>query len=176
MAKLNSGTRIYGNTAIDTFLTVSGAVASTSNTTGTIIVTGGVGVSGNVYANGIYSNDMLFNSGYGSVATAYGCRAWVNFNGTGTVAINASGNVTSITDNGVGDYTVNFTNAMPDINYSFNGATRWVAGDEGCVVLYNTTTTLTTSAIRIIVGVPGTAGSTALTPADRASVFVQIFR
>jgi len=59
-----------------------------------------------------------FNSGYGSVATAYGCRAWVNFNGTGTVAIRASGNVSSITDNGVGDYTVNFTTAMPDANYS----------------------------------------------------------
>ncbi len=60
-----------------------------------------------------------FNSGYGSVATAYGCRAWVNFNGTGTVAIRASGNVTNITDNGTGDYTVNFTTAMPDANYSF---------------------------------------------------------
>ena len=59
-----------------------------------------------------------FNSGYGSVAAAYGCRAWVNFNGTGTVAIRASANVTSITDNGVGDYTVNFTTAMPDANYS----------------------------------------------------------
>lgn len=59
-----------------------------------------------------------FNSGYGSVATAYGCRAWVNFNGTGTVAIRASGNVTSITDNGTGNYTVNFTTAMPDANYS----------------------------------------------------------
>lgn len=58
-----------------------------------------------------------FNSGYGSVATAYGCRAWVNFNGTGTVAIRGSGNVTSITDNGTGLYTVNFTNAMPDANY-----------------------------------------------------------
>jgi hypothetical protein len=61
---------------------------------------------------------LQFNSGYGSVATAYGCRAWVNFNGTGTVAIRASGNVTSITDNGTGDYTVNFTTAMPDVNYS----------------------------------------------------------
>ena len=59
-----------------------------------------------------------FNSGYGSVATAYGCRAWVNFNGTGVVAIRASGNVTSITDNGTGDYTVNFTTAMPDANYN----------------------------------------------------------
>jgi hypothetical protein len=63
------------------------------------------------------SQNLQFNSGYGSVATAYGCRAWVNFNGTGTVAIRASGNVTSITDNGTGDYTVNFTNAMPDANY-----------------------------------------------------------
>jgi hypothetical protein len=63
------------------------------------------------------SQNLQFNSGYGSVATAYGCRAWVNFNGTGTVAIRASGNVSSITDNGTGDYTVNFITAMPDINY-----------------------------------------------------------
>jgi hypothetical protein len=48
----------------------------------------------------------------------YKCRAWVNFNGTGTVAIRASGNVSSIVDNGTGDYTVNFTTAMPDENYS----------------------------------------------------------
>lgn len=63
------------------------------------------------------SGNLWFNSGYGSSAVAYGCRAWVNFNGTGTVAIRASGNVTSITDNGVGSYTVNFTSAFPDINY-----------------------------------------------------------
>ena len=44
------------------------------------------------------SGNLLFNSGYGSVATAYGCRAWVNFNGSGTPAIRASGNVSSITD------------------------------------------------------------------------------
>jgi hypothetical protein len=64
------------------------------------------------------SANFKFNSGYGSVATAYGCRAWVNFNGIGTVSIRGSGNVTSITDNGAGDYTVNFTTAMPDVNYS----------------------------------------------------------
>jgi hypothetical protein len=52
------------------------------------------------------------------------CRAWVNFNGTGTVAIRASFNVSSITDNGTGNYTVNFTNAMPDINYSISGAAK----------------------------------------------------
>jgi hypothetical protein len=51
-------------------------------------------------------------------APIYPCRAWVNFNGSGTVAIRASGNVTSITDNGTGLYTVNFTTAMPDANYS----------------------------------------------------------
>ena len=64
------------------------------------------------------SGNFLMNSGYGSAAVAYGCRAWVNFDGTGTVAIRASGNVSSITDNGTGDYTVNFTNAMPDANYA----------------------------------------------------------
>ena len=63
------------------------------------------------------SQNLQFNSGFGSVATAYGCRAWVNFNGTGTVAIRDSGNVSSITDNGTGDYTVNFTTNMPDTNY-----------------------------------------------------------
>jgi len=46
------------------------------------------------------------------------CRAWVNFNGTGTVAIRASFNVSSITDNGTGNYTVNFATAMSDANYS----------------------------------------------------------
>jgi hypothetical protein len=62
------------------------------------------------------SGNFQFNSGYGSVATAYGCRAWVNFNGTGTVAIRGSGNVSSITDNGVGLYVVNLTNSLPDTN------------------------------------------------------------
>lgn len=50
-------------------------------------------------------------------APVYACRAWVNFNGTGTVAIRAAGNVTSITDNGVGDYTVNITTAIQDADY-----------------------------------------------------------
>ena len=54
-------------------------------------------------------------------APLYMCRAWVNFNGTGTVAIRGSGNVSSITDNGTGDYTVNFTTAMSDANYVMTG-------------------------------------------------------
>ena len=61
---------------------------------------------------------LQFDSGYGSVATAYGCRAWVSFNGTGTVAIRGSGNVSSITDLAVGRYQMNFTTSMPDANYA----------------------------------------------------------
>lgn len=50
--------------------------------------------------------------------TQYTAKAWVSFNGTGTVAINASGNVSSITDNGAGMYRINFTSSMPDIYYA----------------------------------------------------------
>lgn len=57
-------------------------------------------------------------------APVYACRAWVNFNGTGVVAIRASGNVSSIADNGVGDYTVNFGTALPDASYSVMGSCR----------------------------------------------------
>lgn len=57
-------------------------------------------------------------------APIYACRAWVNFNGVGVVAIRGSGNVSSIIDNGVGDYTVNFTIAMPDTNYSCSFASN----------------------------------------------------
>lgn len=55
-----------------------------------------------------------------SAGTEYGqfCRAWVNWNGTGTIAIRDSFNVSSITDSGVGDYRINFTNAMPNANYA----------------------------------------------------------
>ena len=77
------------------------------------------------------NGDLQFNSGYGSAATAYGCRAWVNFNGTGTVAIRGSGNVTSITDNGTGDYTINFTNAMPDTKSSVVGSSRYSSAGAG---------------------------------------------
>jgi hypothetical protein len=60
-----------------------------------------------------------------SKLTGTTCKAWVNFNGTGTVAIRASYNVSSITDNGTGDYTVNFTTALADANYSFAGMAQY---------------------------------------------------
>lgn len=67
---------------------------------------------------------MAFNSGFGSAFVAYGCRCWVNFNGTGTVAIRGSGNVSSITDLGNGTYRLNFSVGMPDTNYAFIGTAR----------------------------------------------------
>jgi hypothetical protein len=84
------------------------------------------------------TGNLQFNSGYGSVATAFGCRAWVNFNGTGTVAIRASGNVSSITDNGVGSYTVNFTTAMPDANYAAAGGGEQTNSSVGIRLLSTT--------------------------------------
>jgi len=61
----------------------------------------------------------------------YLAKAWVNFNGTGTVAIRAAGNVSSITDVGTGNYQVNLTNALPDVNYcvvATNGDTNSYTG------------------------------------------------
>lgn len=65
------------------------------------------------------------------------CRAWVNFNGTGTVAIRADFNVTSITDRATGQYTVNFTTAMPDANYASVGTHSSVGGDVSTTFIGN---------------------------------------
>ena len=107
----------------------------------------------------------------------YSCRAWVNFNGTGTVAIRGSGNVSSITDNGTGDYTVNFTTALSDANYSVVfGIVGYATNDvRNGIVIYGTltggATTKTTSALRI------NTGSTSTTAAfDVADNNVAIFR
>ena len=109
---------------------------------------------------------LQFNSGYGSVATAYGCRAWVNFDGTGTVAIRASGNVTSITDNGTGQYTVNFTTAMPNANYSVTTSTD---GSGSGSVPYHGSRTFNTGSVQITTTNSGSF-------VDNSVVCVAIFR
>lgn len=63
------------------------------------------------------------------------CRAWVNFNGTGTVAIRAAFNVSSVVDYGTGNYGVAFTNPMPDANYSV--ATTHAAPGSRALINYN---------------------------------------
>jgi len=106
------------------------------------------------------TGDLKFNSGYGSAVIGYGVRAWANFNGTGTVAIRASGNVSSITDNGLGDYTINFATAMPDSNYSStingglgNAQTGWVSGHPNTKGVSNFIQAPTTTAMRFVTSI-----------------------
>jgi hypothetical protein len=117
------------------------------------------------------SGNFRFNSGYGDIAIAYGCRAWVNFNGTGTVAIRGQGNVSSITDNGTGDYTVNFTRSMPDVNYCV-GLTADFAQQmvKSANTFGGSGTNPTTSSIRVFTRDGGSSAS------DASHVYVSIFR
>ena len=117
------------------------------------------------------AGDLMFNSGYGSVATAYGCRAWVNFNGTGTVAIRASGNVTSITDNGTGDYTVNFTTSMPDANYSVAGVCVGSTSNAFSMICGAGGSTLASGSVRF-----GVIASSSGSLQDYSHISIQIFR
>jgi hypothetical protein len=138
--------------------TSSGIVATADNTgqlqlqsAGTTIAdvtSTGMAVTG----TGSFSGNLSFNSGYGSAAVAYGCRAWVNFNGTGVVAIRASGNVTSITDNGTGYYTVNFTTAMSDANYALTGTAQHASLGYLTVGSNGGTYLATTSSVRFQTG------------------------
>ena len=107
--------------SVDSVIPQSGTTITVGASGDTVNLGSGASTNGFLpSAISVSGTDFQFDSGYGSTATAYGCRAWVNFNGTGTVAIRESGNVSSITDNGTGDYTVNFTTAMPDANYAFS--------------------------------------------------------
>ncbi len=97
-------------------------------------------------------------------------KAWVNFNGTGTVAIRASYNVSSITDNGTGDYTVNFTTAMPDSNYAMAGNQLGGASTSGSGARALCPLTFNTTSLRVI----DTAGTGSAE--DSTYVTVAIFR
>ena len=101
-------------------------------------------VSGQLLAQAVRDNLNVTDP-----APMYACRAWVNFNGTGTVAIRASGNVSSITENGVGDYTVNFTTAMQDANYAMSGSGEDTNGTGDVLIGRGNGATKTTTACRI---------------------------
>jgi hypothetical protein len=101
----------------------------------------------------------------------YLCRAWVNFNGTGTVAIRASGNVSSITDNNTGDYTINFATALPDANYAVGGmGTNSGGASSQFQFIADNATARTSSLFRI------NTTSIAGTPSDSAIVSLEVFR
>jgi hypothetical protein len=117
------------------------------------------------------SGNLKFNSGFGSAAVAYGCRAWVNFNGTGTVAIRSSGNVSSITDNGTGNYTVNSATDMPDADYSAVYGGSYSSTTIALLVCETTGTSRTVNSLQV-----RTANSTGASAIDAPSVQVAIFR
>jgi hypothetical protein len=109
-------------------------------------------------------NTIQNSGGTGSPAISGLAAAWVNFNGTGTVAIRASSNVSSITDQGTGVYLINFTNALSDTNYALSGMLSSVSYSQAIGV----GGTKTTSAAQIVTGTS--------VAADFAEVDIAIFR
>ena len=138
-----TGSVSSGNTAL-TVASASGIsngdfVVGEGITTGTTVASGGGSTSITLSANAgatLSSDPISFYSAVKTLSPGLVggmlCRAWVNFNGTGTVAIRASQNVTSITDNGTGDYTVNYSTAMPDANYAFISNCTLDSGNNNC--------------------------------------------
>jgi len=105
-----TGTNASGTWSIN----INGSSGSTATATTATNVSGGT-VSA---TTGSFSSDLSFNSGYGSAAVAYGCRSWIRFaTSLGTPSITGDGNVSTITDNGTGAFTINFTTALVDANY-----------------------------------------------------------
>lgn len=125
--------------------------------------------------SGNYLTTNGTSTSWAAVSANYLARAWVNFNGTSTVSIRASGNVSSITDNGTGDYTVNFTAAVTDSNFAYlvtgGGAT---ASANMCYM----GSTVTSSSFRFGAYYPTyQAGGSIGSPAQDASTLcVSIFR
>jgi hypothetical protein len=140
------------------------------------IITGAATLATTV-ANPTFTTPNINSAQFATVsgtAPIYPCRAWVNFNGTGTVAIRGSGNVTSITDNGTGDYTVNFTTAMPDVNYSYLGSGRRSSSTQRPVNISQANTATydsATTSFRFITFVEAAAA-----PEDPLAFSVAVFR
>ena len=158
----------------------SSGLVQTADTSGVLVLQ-----SNGTSAAGVSGSNFQCDSGYGSVATVYGCRAWVNFDGTKNVTntgastngqpvyIRASGNVTSVIKNGTGDYTVNFTVAMPDANYAAVFGSAKESASTGGFACINDATAPSTTALRVLTVATG-ATSTVIT--DKAYVHVSIFR
>ena len=131
-----------GSVEINPPTTASNFIATMPAGTGTVVLDS---------ATQSFTNKSFDSASVATVsgtAPIYMCRAWVNFNGTGTVAIRASGNVSSITDNGTGNYTVNFTTAMSDANYSVTALSSRDASTSNIITQIDGTT-FTSSACRL---------------------------
>lgn len=133
------------------------------------------GISAGGLPDGCVTGDDIANSTIpaaklGTTEQSQLCKAWVNFNGTGVVAIRASYNVSSITDNGTGDYTVNFTTAMPDANYSVSGSIVGSSQSNYFSYITSSGNAPTTSACRFVCNHPDGGAN------DQNYIHVAIFR
>jgi len=127
-----------------------------------------------VLKNGVANTPPTIQDSAGTQIGTF-CRAWVNFNGTGTVAIRASFNVTSITDNGTGDYTVNFTTAMPDVNYSVVHGSAVPTASAGIGLRNLQVGTRATGSVQIVsLSYTGSINTQGLD--DQGTILVSIFR
>jgi hypothetical protein len=124
-----------------------------------------------VLKNGVANTPPTIQDSAGTEIGTF-CRAWVNFNGTGTVAIRASFNISSVLDNGTGNYTISFTNAMSDANYS---AVFGAAGVSGTEYRSNVgIVSATTTSLQIRTGIENTSGANAAS--DFSIINFAIFR
>lgn len=160
---------VVGMYVVGEGITPGTTVATVSGTTVTLSANAGRTLSSDPV--GFYVADKVLSPG---LTAGMLCRAWVNFNGTGTVAIRAAMNVSSITDEGTGKYTVNFATSMPDADYSVAIAGRKYdnVDDGNFTCTYGNTVRLPTTT-----SVPITTGKVELGQmADYPSVSVLIFR
>jgi len=161
---INIGSTGGGVTTVNSGLNVTGPINASS------------GLSGSLTGNADTATRLANDSGS---APSYSCRAWVNFNGTGTNATNmtirAQGNVSSVLKNGTGDWTVNFTTALPDANYTVALTWHDTAGGSYVAKVHATNSTsasstlMSASAVRVAWG-----GSNAT--ADASFFGVAVFR
>jgi hypothetical protein len=120
-------------------------------------------------------NTLQNAAGTGQPAMSGAAKAWVNFNGTGTVAIRASFNVTSITDNGTGDYTVNFTTAMTDVDYAITTSAVYMNGDNASLLLHGPKNRASYSNAFSTTGVRVQSSNQAQTATDAGVFCVSVF-
>ena len=153
-------------------------------TAGQVLMSGGPGAApswatSTIQAGSIVDTDLTLSANSAPVKVAlnatggapiYACRAWVNFNGTGAVAIRASGNVSSITDKGTGDFTINFLTAMPDANYVVTGCSESQVATRIGFIGKKPSSSITASSVQILTGDSGNS------LIDPLYVYVAIFR
>jgi hypothetical protein len=180
-----------------TDLTVAdgGTGASTITANSVILGNGTSALSGNLVAPSTSGNILTSNGTTWTSAAAptgitattgsapyYGARAFVNFNGTNGT-IRASGNVSSVTRNSAGDYTINFTTAMPDTNYTVIGtsqaestSTNALSSSKEAILSLYASSPLSTGSCRVRTNQVGGDGQYGSAPTDYNTVCVTIFR